>query len=149
MANITQAEVIIAMSPATVLAIFDDDNDGELDEDSLDRFIARGSAYGDSWVAGVYTGPFPLTTMPIPSMLAEVSLQYTLFFIYERHPEFTRTLGENQDQRWKRAEGLGEKLAKSVQRITEMTPGNVGSVVHAKAGSTDDCPRIFDDMGRF
>lgn len=143
MAYLTLAELVVAMSPAVVTAIFDDDSDSVIDEASVEEFIDRGSAMTDSVIAPVYSGPFPITQQPVPAMIKEHTLQWTLFFILERFPEFTRTLGQNQENRYKQAVTLGERLQSAVLRIPDLTsqpkPANVGGIVR------DDGKRIFID----
>src|SRR5437763_1542080 len=120
MAYITTAEFLMAIPPSVALAIFDDNNDSVLDQTTIDFFIARASGITDSVIAPVYAGPFPITQQPVPSMIKEHTLQWTIWFVFERHPEFTRTLGMNQDARYKQAVTLGENLQKAILRIPDL-----------------------------
>jgi phage gp36-like protein len=136
MAYITQAELQYALSSTSFIAIFDQDNDGVADEAVVDAVIGRASAMTDAWIAPVYRGPFPITQVPVPAMIRELTIQYCLAIAYERRPDYTRTLegGSSHDEdRWKRADAMGMRLQTAVLRIPDYVaqpaPANVGGIV--------------------
>jgi hypothetical protein len=141
MAYITQAEFMFAISPAMVLAIFDDNSDGVIDAATVDSYIGRGSSMADAWIAPVYTGPFPITQTPVPAMIRELTLLYTLAYTYERHPEYSRIADRGVADMLKRADEMGERLQSAVLRISDYAaqpkPANVGGIVR------DDAQRVI------
>jgi hypothetical protein len=134
MAYITQAEFFYAVSPAMVLAIFDDNSDGVIDSATVDNYIGRGSSMTDAWIAPVYTGPFPITQSPVPAMIRELTLLYTLAYTYERHPEYSRIADRGVADMFKRADEMGARLQSAVLRIPDYAaqpkPANVGGITN-------------------
>jgi hypothetical protein len=144
MTYIVQADLENALSPSTILAIFEDQNTGAVNTTALNDICARATARVDSWIAAVYDGPFPITQSPVPAMCKELALEYGVAFCFERHPEYVRTFGElPRAERWKRADELGLRLQKAVQRMPDYTaqpkPRNVGGIVY------DSGPRTIVD----
>lgn len=155
MAYLTHAEVIAAMGAAAVVTFFDDDNDGVADNAVLDAVIARASALTDAWISPVYSGPFPITQTPVPAMIRELTLSYVSTLAHDRRPGYTRAIadaGEDAAARWTRADAMGERLQKTILRITEL-PAAGTTKTHVRAGGTalesGETSRVFDDMGRF
>lgn len=142
MAAVTQADLENALSPQTVLALFDDNNDGTADPAPIAAVCARATARADSWLAGVYDGPFPLTGT-LPAMYTELALEYAVAFSFERHPEYVRSFGEvPRAERWKRADEMGMRLQAAVLRMpdhSQKVPANVGTPAY------DGASRIYVD----
>ena len=86
-----------ALGAQTLIALFDDDNDGVADPAVVAAVCARADARADSWVAGNYESEFPLSS-GVPAMLAELSLAYAIAFSYERNPDYLRAFGMKPDQ---------------------------------------------------
>jgi Protein of unknown function (DUF1320) len=135
-AYIAQADLENALSPQTILAIFQDDlTVGTPSAAAMADVCARASAMVDSWLAPVYTGPFPIVQSPVPAMCKELALHYAVAFSFERHPDYVRTFGEApRAERWRRADEMGARLQAAVLRIPDYVadpvPANVGGLVY-------------------
>lgn len=118
---IMQADLQAALNPGTFLQCFDDDNDGSVDDDdpNVAQVIRRAHSEVLSYLPRVYDG-LPNAT---PTLLFSAELDYALAFSFDRHPEFAKTYGtEQRDSAWKRAEGKMERVANSIQQLTDNAP---------------------------
>lgn len=135
MPYITQYDLENALSPDTVLALFNDQNIGAPYMPALLAVLVRASTEVDSYLARVYKGPFPVAQTPIPEAVKNCALEFAIAFSFERHPEYVHTYGEayRSTTRYKRACEMAERLATGLQEIPDwnLQPKgqNVGGII--------------------
>ncbi len=134
---IEQVNLERALSPKTVLAIFDDaPAKGRVNQEALAEVIERAEAEVDSWLVGIYTQPI---AAPFDRLLKHAALDYAVAFSFERHPEYVRTFGEDQRaQRWKRANDRMMRIRDGLQRLPDQpraatAPKNSGALIYDKS----------------
>jgi phage gp36-like protein len=142
MAYITQTDLESALSPATVIALFNDQDQGVVYVTALEGVLERASAEVDAYLARVYRGPFPIAQTPVPAVVKNCTLEFAIAFSFERHPEYVHTFGEQYrgTTRYKRACEMAERLATGLQEIPDWTlsprGGNVGGIVYTQGPRT-------------
>lgn len=130
------------LSPATVLALFDDDARGSANVEAILDTLDRASREVDSYLARVYTGPFPVTQKPVPSVIKYATLDFAVAFAFERHPEYVHTYGEvyRASSRYKRACERMDRLCQGQQEIPDWAlqtkPMNVGGIIRYEGPRT-------------
>lgn len=116
MADLTSKELLeAALTPATVVTIYDDNKDGVADDTPLAANIKRASAQVRSYLPGHYnpTG----AGVADDELLQAAATDFLVAYSFERHPEYVRTFGEEKRaERWKRAEAMCERIKSGVQR---------------------------------
>lgn len=131
----TQEDLESALSPATVLALYDDEGSGVVNETALRNTLARASRRVDSYLARVYVGPFPVTQTPVPAEIMDAALEFSIAFSFERHPEYVHTFGEayRAGSRYKRACEMMDRICQGQQEIPDWVlqpkPRNVGGII--------------------
>lgn len=138
---ITTTDIETAVTRKLLLEIFDDTNAGVLDNTQVEFFINMGEAEVDSRLFGFYT--MELTDAQ-DRMVRLCALDYTIHFIYERHPEAVQQFGDAIGiDRYKRAEKRMDSIQSGLKRLTENTPSNgplnMGGIVY------DAGPRLITD----
>lgn len=134
-----------ALSPATVIALFDDENAGTAEAGALKAVLDRASRWVDSYLARVYVGPFPVTQTPVPATIKLATLEFAIAFAFERHPEYVHTYGEQYraSSRFKRGTEIMDRLCQGQQEIPDWSlqpkPRNVGGII------TSEGPRTIID----
>ena len=141
-----------ALGKALVTQIFDDDNDGVIEDGAMQACLEYGDSEVDSFIYGQYSGQWPIAS-DLPA-LKFAAIDFCCAYAARRRPELARSLGSEP---WKGCHGAAvEKMTrflKGQQRLPAPAPApaNVTSVV--KVGGAiqpDDLPdRVFDDMGDF
>lgn len=156
MPYITQADLEGALSPATVLALFNDGDLGVVSTTSLLSVLVRASTEVDSYLARVYKGPFPVTQVPVPAIIKNCTIEFAIAFSFERHPEYVQTYGEQYrgTTRYKRACEMAERLATGLQETPDwvLSPKgqNVGGIIYANGPRTIiDSPNGTSNGGDF
>lgn len=145
MPYISQADLEAALSPATVLGLFNDQDQGVVHAPSLLLVLTRASAEVDSYLARVFKGPFPIAQTPVPAVVKNCALEFAIAYSFERHPEYVHTYGEQYrgTTRYKRACEMAERLATGLQETPDwvLSPrgGNVGGIIYS------DGPRTIID----
>jgi len=144
-----------AMSPATVMAIFDDANDGIIVSSAVEAVITRAEAQVYSFISRNYPDlTIPVTASPAPEALRSAVLEFAIVYCRDRKPEYwSKSQEREREQRIKGAFELAERYAKAEQILYDsgQTPANVGGFV----GSGDPLlpePKLkffADDMGDF
>jgi phage gp36-like protein len=138
---LTQEDLENELSRKLLLEIFDDDTTGEIDTGQIQHFIDKGEAEVDSQLAGFYGMPLGDLNDRLVRLAA---LDYTVAFIYERHPEAVQQFGDAiQVNRYERAEKRMQKVQSALKRLTENSPSkgpkNIGGIVY------DSGPRLMVD----
>lgn len=135
MAYATQADLENQLSPATVLALFNDQDTGAVHAPAMDAVLTRASSWVDSFLARVYRGPFPVTQSPVPAAIKDATIEFAIAFAFERHPEYVHTFGEayRSTARFKRACDMMERICNGLQEIPDwlLQPKslNIGGVI--------------------
>lgn len=80
MAYTTQAKIEANLPPAFLVDALDDDRDGDADTGLLDAVIASADTRIDGILGQKYETPFS----PVPAVVAEASLIFTLCALYRR-----------------------------------------------------------------
>lgn len=92
---ITQTDLEARLSEATVRDILDDDADGYVDDDPLERVIAD----AESYVEGFLRVAYDLETIralgtDVPNEVKRLCLDIATAYLWERHPEYVRADGD-------------------------------------------------------
>ncbi len=137
-----QPDLEAALSPGTVLALYDDDNKGIVNATTIQAVLARASRMVDSYLARVYVGPFPVTQTPVPEVIKYAAVEFAVAFSFERHPEYVHTYGEQYraGTRFKRATDMMDRLCQGQQEIPDWNlqpkPKNVGGLITSQGPRT-------------
>lgn len=132
---LTQQKLEYNLSPGTVLALYDDQQNGTVYQPALEEVLNRASRWVDSFLSRVYVGPFPVTQTPVPEVIVQCTLEFAVSFSFERHPEYVHTYGEayRSTTRFKRACEMAERLCNGMQEIPDWIlqpkPRNVGGII--------------------
>jgi len=139
-----------ALNPTTYLAIFDDDNTGDIDavdaSDQVTLCIRRAHTRVVSRLGVLYEKIPDGTDSSYPELLVDAELNYAQGIAFDRHPEYVKTFGESDRRKacFEQAEATMDMLQEAILRIVDVPPEpkprNVGGVV------VDDGQRVF--LGR-
>lgn len=129
MAYLTQTDLENRLSRAKVLAIYDDDNDGVVNQAALDAVLQTASDLVDGTIARSYTGTFPMASPP-PVLAKEAAVLYAMALSIERAPEFLAQYGDKylfamRDQ----ADKLCERIATAMTKMVDAPPPVASSVI--------------------
>lgn len=109
-----KADLINALSLATVVQIYDDNRDGVADDAPIEFNAKRADAQVRSWIIGHYTVGSDIDT---DDLLRACALDFLVAYSFERHPEYIRTFGEGpRAERVKRAEATLGRIKEGIQR---------------------------------
>jgi hypothetical protein len=115
---IDSAKLMVALTPETFLACFDDENTGDVntvDDEAVQLAIDGAEGEVDSYMITARPQPLPSTTSPAVDRIVERScLEFAMSLAWERHPEYVRTYGENP-----RATALWDRATKRMERVKE------------------------------
>lgn len=143
---ITQADIELRLSPRTVLAIFDDDNDGVADADAVAAIIDDAEAHVDAALLGFIDMP---AINPADRLIKRAALNFAIAFSFERHPEYVRSFGEEPRIHYKRAEDYLDKIQAARRRLpdnnSDLTVAAGGTVKNVGGIVTDSGPRTLVD----
>lgn len=134
-AYLVQDDLESALSPSTVLALYDDENKGVVNQTALNAVLTRASRWVDSYLARVYVGPFPVSQLPVPEIIKDAAIEFAIAFSFERHPEYVQTYGEQYraGTRFKRACEMMDRICQGQQEIPDWNlqpkPRNVGGII--------------------
>jgi hypothetical protein len=135
-----QANLENLMGRATVLAIFDDDGNGTVNQAALREVAHLASAWLDGKLARVYAGPFPIVLNPLPENVVLGALMYGKHLAYQRRPEYAKIYGEGPK---KAAEDFADQLCEAKELLADylgtLDPSNEGGLV------LDNGPRMTVD----
>lgn len=129
--------------------IYDDDNDGELDQDAILLDIEAADGEVDSWALSIYD----VADIPTADrLMRHAAMTFFVAFAYERHPEYVRS--GKAGKLYERAEAIMQRLRKAERRLPDaaVPPANVGGEVSATTDDPDfpcPAPQFFADMGDF
>jgi hypothetical protein len=137
---LTQTLLERAISPRTVLALYDDDDDGTADADAIELNIDRAEGEVDSRLLGF--GPMPLTN-PADRLAMQAALEFLIAFSFERHPEYVRTFGEGNRLHYDRAVARCDRIQAARQRL----PDNNAEAAKGEGGTTYNIGGIVIDDG--
>ena len=153
MAYCTQQDLENALGVQLVRAVYDDDNDGEVDAAPIAACLEYATAECDSFLRGTYAVPF--TATPFPAELRYAALDFACAYTARRRPELAHTLGTDPfKQFYDAATAKMKRFDASEQRLPAAsgTPDNIGGYVRSSYDDTadEDAPaRSFDDMGDY
>lgn len=137
MAYIEQDDVENALGLSLVKSIFDDDNDGLVDEAPMAACIAYACGQVDAFLAGTYDITLPIASPP--DVVKFAAVDYACAYAARRRPEILRVINERSWKDYRDAAIENMKMfAMSLQRLPEAIapPKNVGGLI------TDDTDRI-------
>jgi|HubBroStandDraft_6_1064221.scaffolds.fasta_scaffold1650273_1 hypothetical protein len=142
---LTQGDLEGAMTIATVAAIFDDSNSGNLNQAAIALCIKRAEAQIQSWlVAELGPAPFSDTVLQQLSddpLLYDAALLQAIIYAYDRDPAYVRANGKERIDRNKTLVDMMERILDARQRPPTVAtpPANVGGVV------VDNAARLYVD----
>ena len=126
-----------ALSRQVMLQLFDDNDDGDLDENVVANLIERAEAHVYSFVIAEYGAE---TIKENDVLLKAAALEFFHAFACDRHPEHMR---EDGDRHFNRGVALMKRIQKAEQRPPETNaaarPVNVGSY------AAPSLPKIIGD----
>jgi hypothetical protein len=141
-------DIVNALSPSTVLALYDDANVGDISDAELvarvETVIARAEAEVNSYLARAYPKlVLPVTQAPQSQMLKQAALAFAVPFSFQRHPEYVKTYGDDPRggmTALKRADEFMERLCTGKQFLSDVPaepkPSIVGGVVYSTGPRT-------------
>lgn len=153
MAYWVRADLENALGPKTVMAIFDDENDGTVNDGALVAVQVRSDSIVNSYIATVY----PKLTLPltsVPDTVKFASLEYGLIFARDRAVEYWSKQGEGEREfRLKEARKNMAELITATRVLydsPEPKPATVGGFVTTSGPRTFvDGPNGEDNLGDF
>ena len=129
MAYLTQTDLENRLSRAKVLAIYDDENDGTVNQAALDAVLQTASDLVDATIARSYTGTFPMATPP-PVLAKEAAILYAQALSIERAPEFLAQYGDKHLFAMRgEADKLCERIATGLAKMIDAPPPVASSVI--------------------
>lgn len=89
-----------AISADTLIALYDDDNTGDLSDPTLvanvNSVIERAEAEVNSYLMRAYPKlTLPVAQTPLSATLKQAALRFAIPYSYMRHPEYVRTYGDD------------------------------------------------------
>jgi hypothetical protein len=140
---VTAAMLRATLSLATYMALFDDEQLGITDD--VDKSLAvtlvlrRSHTRVNSRLATIYSKrPLPSgSDAEIDDLLLDAELNYACGMAFDRHPEYTRSYGEEPRRKayYDQAEAVMENIQAALMRLVqtppEDPPKNVGGIVYA------------------
>lgn len=146
MSYITIADIEARIGKQTVIAICDDDNDGEPDYGVLEGVIRDATGYVNGFLRGIYPIPLP---EPIPDEVKRLTLDVAQGYLANRHAEYVRyDGGKLLEQARKELMDLRTgKTRLDVMGAPEPAANQGGKVMFPVRGRSPERPRFFDDLG--
>jgi hypothetical protein len=137
-AFIVQKDLENALSPAVVLALFDDQSVGTASATAIAEVIDSAEAEVRSYLVNPFGTPLPAAAFTDP-LLRLACIDFAIVFAYERHPEYVRSQGETGklESRWKRAKERMERIQAAMQRPATLDPSTKPSNVGGQVRSGD------------
>lgn len=130
---LTAGDVENGINKATLLACFDDGG-GDFNAGALLAVISQAETEVLSWLPEF--GPPPFTQAQLAGLasdyfLRSAALEFAKYFVFDRHPEYVRSQGKEQKERWDRAVKRMERVLDARQRppTVNAPPANVGGTV--------------------
>jgi hypothetical protein len=152
---ITSGDLITRLNPTTYLAIFDDENSGELDmvdKASVTDVIESAEAEVDSYLITIRDLPLPAVAGVVGAsnpardrLLKMACLDFAQALAYERHPEYVRTYGDKSSKDssvWKRAETRMQRIRAGSQELPDIDQQNTKPITIGGA-VFDEGPRTI------
>jgi len=137
---ITAAELRAALSPATYMAIWDDEQCGSTTEvdasTAVALVLARAHAKTVSWLGHTYTKIPLITDTDVPFLLKDAELNYAIGMSFDRHPEYVRAYGMDPQRKsaWDQAELCMTRIQQAILRFADApsiaAPTNSGGIVY-------------------
>lgn len=131
------------MSPATVVAIFDDAGaaTGDVNEAAVRAVLVRAETQVYSYIARNYPAlTLPTTDDPAPESLRAIALEFAIVYSRDRKPEYWAKAQEGERQaRIKGAFEMAERYASARQiafDTVQKKPSNVGGIVYSAGPRT-------------
>lgn len=141
---IDQDTLTSALTPKVMLALFDDGNLGTPDAAAVQLVLDDAEAEVQSYLVGDYPNPLPVSAAS-DALLRRCALDFAICLSFERHPEYVRSIGEEQrkETRWDRACKRMARIQSAIQIPPTLSqavqPANIGGIV------TDNSKRIIID----
>lgn len=134
------------LSPATYMALFDDEQTGsisDVDESApVLLLLRRAHIRVVSWLGHNYTKLPLVTDTDVSDLLIDAELNYAVGMAYDRHPEYTRSYGEEPKRKaaWDQAELTMMRVQEAILRLPDAPsmgqPANVGGIVYESGPRT-------------
>lgn len=147
MANLwlQQTDLSQAISEQGMVVVFDDIGAGQPDPTLVQALITRAEQLTQSWLIDAF-GPPPLSATVLAQIgadpfLKSCAIECALVLMLDRRPEYFRASTPDIQARWKRWEGLMQRVLDARQRATTVAtpPANVGGAV------VDNANRLYVD----
>lgn len=136
----TPAELRAAMSPATYMSIYDDDQSGSIvtvdASTAVALTLARAHSKVVSWLGHTYTKIPLVTDTDVPFLLKDAELNYAIALSYDRHPEYIRAYGADPQRKgaYDQAELTMTRVQEAILRFVDAPsmplPVNVGCLIY-------------------
>lgn len=136
---ITGEDLRIALSKATFLALYDDEQTGDMEtiETSAEvgQTLRRAHIRTVAWLGNNYNKVPLVTDTDVSELLKDAELNYAIGISYDRHPEYVRQYGEDVKRKaaYDQAELCMQRVQEAVLRLVDSPsmaePENVGAVI--------------------
>lgn len=130
---IAGSDLRLYLTPATFIALFDDANEGNLDDDAPQVMLAIELAHAEvtSYLLTENATLPDVLPAAVPSLLRFAELDYAMAIAFDRHPEYVRKFGEDKRSTGARdrAEKRMDEIIQAIRRIPGFSPpANVGGM---------------------
>lgn len=139
MAYTTKAAIISKISEALLIQLTDDENTGSVVDSRVDSAILEADGIIDSYLRGRWATPL---VEPIPEMISSISLDLTIFALYERRGDFLIS------------DKIAERKTRAEKKLEEIQSGKItfvgnGSPAVYEVRATFPKTYTSENLGRF
>jgi hypothetical protein len=146
---VTAANLRTALSPATYMALFDDEQNGDVDavdaSDAVQEILKDAHILTVSWLPLNYSTLPHSTDSDVSQLLKYAERQYAKFLAYDRHPEYVKVYGEETKiaGALKQAETTMGRVQSAIQQLADSP--SMGKPANAGGVFTESGPRMVTD----
>lgn len=130
-------DIIDVISEEIVVQLTDDDNQAAVDEDKLDKAIARADEMIDAHLRNRYTVPFAT----VPELIRNISTDLAIYYLYDRR--LNTQIPESIEKRYEKALAILASL-QSGDLVLDSTDAGGRKPSEYRSNKTAD-DRIFND----
>lgn len=139
-AYISKADLDNALGVNIIIGIFDDDNDGNVDQEPLNACLNFASAQVDGFLAGTYDIALPIASPP--TIVKVAAIDFACAYATRRRPDVVRAMGEEP---WTKFQDMAERSMKQFASALKRLPSASGAPSNVGSLTTDNSSRICID----
>jgi hypothetical protein len=147
---VSRTQLENAMGAGVVRQIFDDTNDGVVNDAAIAQLVAEVEGFIYSALQPLYPNSIPFPDNAIPPVVLTMALDLAQAYARDRHPEYVRADGEALR---KRVDATLEKIRSGAISLdsSALPNANNAQVLYSSGMAAERAlsPRYFDNMGDF